>query len=43
MNHWTFVMAAYAVAIVATTVLLAWAYVTMRKAEAAADGLKRPK
>jgi hypothetical protein len=41
MNQWAFVLAAYGVALVATTGLLAWSYVTMRKAEAAADGLKR--
>lgn len=41
MNHWAFVTAAYAVVIVGTSGLLAWAYVTMRKAEAAADRLKR--
>jgi hypothetical protein len=41
MNHWAFVTAAYAVAAVATVCLLAWAYATMRKAEAAAEELKR--
>ena len=41
MNHWAFVTAAYAVAVIATACLLAWAYATMRKAEAAADELKR--
>jgi hypothetical protein len=41
MNHWAFVTAAYAVAVIATVCLLAWAYVTMRKAEAAADELKQ--
>lgn len=43
MNHWAFVTAAYAVALIATVGLLAWAYATMRKAEAAADELKRQK
>ena len=43
MNHWAFVTAAYAVAVIATVCLLAWAYATMRKAEAAADELKRQK
>jgi hypothetical protein len=42
MNHWAFVTAAYAVVVLGTAGLLIWAYVTMRKAEAAADGLKRP-
>jgi len=41
MSHWAFVAAAYAVAVIATVCLLAWAYATMRKAEAAADELKR--
>ena len=41
MSHWAYVTAAYAVVLVATTGLLLWAYVTMRKAEAAAEGLKR--
>ena len=41
MNHWSFVTAAYAVALVATVGLLLWAYASMRKAEAAADELKR--
>jgi hypothetical protein len=40
MNHWAFVTAAYAVATVATACLLAWAYATMRRAEAAAEELK---
>ena len=41
MNHWSFVTAAYAVALVATAALLIWAYLSMRKAEAAADELTR--
>jgi hypothetical protein len=40
MSHWPFVTAAYAVTVLATAGLLLWAYVTMRKAEAAADELK---
>jgi len=42
MNPWPFVTAAYLVAIVATTALLLWAYLSMRRAEAKADSLKRP-
>ncbi|MEO7364706.1 MAG: hypothetical protein ABIW03_00120 [Sphingomicrobium sp.] len=42
MNPWPFVIAAYAVAIAATAALVLWAYATMRRAEAAADKLKRP-
>ena len=43
MNHWAFITAAYAVAFIGVTGLLAWAYSTMRRAEAAADELKRPR
>ena len=42
MNPWPFVTAAYAVAIAVTALLLVWASVTMRRAEAKADALKRP-
>ena len=41
MNPWPFVIAAYAVAIGLTALLLAWSYAAMRKAEAAADALAR--
>lgn len=41
MNHWSFVIAAYAVTLVATAGLLLWSYASMRKAEAAAEQLKR--
>ena len=41
MNPWPFVIAAYAVAIGLAAVLLLWAYTSMRRAEAAADALKR--
>jgi hypothetical protein len=40
MNPWPFVIGAYAVT-VAGTGLLAWAYASMRRAEAAADALRR--
>jgi hypothetical protein len=40
-NQWTFVIGAYAVAVVLTAGLLAWAFLTMRRAEAAADELAR--
>lgn len=40
MNQWAFVLAAYGLAAVATLGLLAWAYASMRKAEAAVDALK---
>jgi hypothetical protein len=41
MSAWSFVAAAYAVALAGTSGLLIWAYVTMRKAETAAEELKR--
>ena len=41
MNPWPFVIAAYAVAIGATGGLVAWAYASMRRAEAAADAISR--
>jgi hypothetical protein len=41
MNQWPFVLAAYAVMLIATAVLLGWSFVTMRRAEAAADALRR--
>jgi hypothetical protein len=40
-NPWPFVIAAYCVAIALTTALLLWAFASMRRAEAAADSLKR--
>ena len=40
MNQWAFVIAAYAVAIVATAALLVWASVSMRSAEAEAGKLR---
>ena len=41
MNQWAFVAAAYAVALLATAALLSWSYLSMRKAERAAEQLKR--
>ena len=41
MNHWSFVIAAYAVTLVATLSLLLWSRRSMRKAEAAAEQLRR--
>ena len=42
MNAWPFVIAAYGVAVALTGSLLLWAYASMRRAEAAAENLKRP-
>jgi hypothetical protein len=41
MNQWAFVIAAYGVTLVATIALVAWAYWSMRMAEAEAEALKR--
>ena len=41
MNPWPFVIAAYGIAIALTVALVLWAYASMRRAEAAADALKR--
>ena len=41
MNQWAFVVAAYGVTAVATAALVAWAYWSMRSAEANAEALKR--
>jgi len=40
-NHLAFVIAAYTVMLLATAALLLWAFASMRRAEAAADALKR--
>jgi len=41
MNAWPFVIGAYSVAILLTAALLLWSYLSMRRAEAAADDLTR--
>ena len=41
MNPWPFVIAAYSVAVVLTVALLLWSYLSMRRAETAADALSR--
>lgn len=41
MNQWAFVIAAYGLAAAATIGLVASAFLSMRKAEAAAEALKR--
>jgi len=41
MNPWPFVIAAYAVTIVATAGLHLWCFTTMRRAESEADSIKR--
>ena len=41
MSDWDFVTAAYTVTLCAVTGLILWAYVSMRRAEAAADKLRK--
>ena len=41
MDQWSFVAAAYAAALLLTAALLAWAWASMRRAEAAADAITR--
>ena len=41
MNPWPFVAAAYAVTILVVAGLVAWAYASMRRAEAAAGKLRK--
>lgn len=43
MNQWAFVIAAYAVTFIVTLGLTAWAWLSMRGEEAAAEALKRRK
>ncbi len=40
MNAWPFVIAAYAVAIGMTGILLLWSFATMRRAEAATRAMR---
>ena len=41
MNHWAFVIAAYAVTMLGVAGLIGWAYASMRRAEAAADRVRK--
>ncbi|HWW64678.1 MAG TPA: heme exporter protein CcmD [Sphingomonadaceae bacterium] len=41
MNHWPFIIAAYAITAGGTAGLVLWSHVAMRRAEAAADALRR--
>ncbi|WP_146193630.1 heme exporter protein CcmD [Sphingosinicella humi] len=41
MNHWTFILAAYALTIVGTLGVTLWSLVAMRRAEAEAEALRR--
>jgi len=41
LDQWNFVIAAYAVVIIATLVLVAWSWLAMKRAEARRDEAKR--
>jgi hypothetical protein len=41
MNHWPFIIAAYALVLGASTALTVWAWFAMRAAEQRADSLTR--
>lgn len=41
MNHWPFILAAYGITIGGTVALTVWSHIAMRRAEAAADALRR--
>ncbi len=41
MNHWAYVVSAYALTIVATLGVTLWAFASMRRAERTADALRR--
>ena len=40
MNRWIFVIAAYAIALAGTLLLIAWSYAAMRRAERDAEALR---
>ena len=41
MNHWPFIIAAYALTILGTAALVLWSWSAMRRAESQADRLRR--
>ena len=41
MNHWPFVLAAYAVTLIATAGLALWSWAAMRRAEADVEGPRK--
>jgi len=43
MNHWPFVLASYAIVLIATAAVLAGSYAAMRSAERKADQLSKRK
>jgi heme exporter protein CcmD len=41
MNHWPFILGAYALTLVATLGLIGWSWAAMRRAEAEAESIGR--
>jgi len=41
MNHWPFIIAAYAIALGGTGAVTLWSYIVMRRAEARADAVTK--
>lgn len=41
MNHWPFIIAAYALTLAGTLGVALWSYATMRRAEAEAEAVRR--
>lgn len=42
MSHWPYIIAAYAITILATLALAGWSWWRMKRAEAQAEALRRP-
>lgn len=40
MNHWPFILAAYAIAVLGTAGVTLWSFLAMRRAEARAEALR---
>ena len=40
LKHWNFVIAAYAVGVIGTALLIGWAWLSMKRAEARRDKVK---
>jgi nitrate reductase gamma subunit len=40
LNHWNFVIAAYAVGVIGTALLIGWAWLSMKRAESRRDKVK---
>ncbi len=41
LDQWNFVIAAYAVGVLATAAMIGWSWITMRRSEARRDAIKK--